>query len=170
MQQKITAGYHSGLSKGKQNTFLRILNWGPTKWTLHSIAQRGATYLGGLLDDHFFGEMSEEQQMSYTTLLSVTGDFRDAQQLNCVTSDSNFPVDGKESIERLASAYGLTDEYKPYRFTDVREMYDLTTNSAFADGIIDMIGEAVLDTDLQLGTFQKVQKTWIKFLPKSKEE
>ena len=154
--KKITAGYHSGLSRGKQNTFLRILNWGPTKWTLHSIAQKGSTYLGGLLDDHFHGEMSEQQQMSYTTLLSVTGDFRDAQQLNPVLrAIATSPVDGQESIKRLASAYGLTDEYKPYRFTDVREMYDLTTNSAFADGIIDMIGETVLDTDFAIRHLSK---------------
>jgi hypothetical protein len=115
------------------------------------------------LDDSFFGELNEVDQMSYTDLLSLQGDLADNfSGTSLVKASLASVVKGQEYGEDLISKmYGRHEEgFDALDFLDVREAWGVDIGT-FGNGVIDILGEIVFDTDNNVNQIKNKVNTTI---------
>jgi hypothetical protein len=147
-------------------------NWALNKTPLKSpIVRQGITMtamrvvrpIADKLDDSLFGELSEVDQMSYTDLLSLQGDLADNFSGTSLVKGALAGVSGDEgkTKELIAKMYGRHEEgFDPLDFMDVREAWGIDIGT-FGNGVIDILGEIVFDTDNSLNTIKNKTTTTI---------
>lgn len=102
--------------------------------------------LGGYVDNKIFGPVTEYQAISYTTLGAIRGDILDMQDGNPILRGAILGITGGDDvIEKIGSAYGLTDEYDDFLAGDLRNNWGIDLGH-FGNSVVDMIGEMVIDT------------------------
>ncbi|NCC88437.1 MAG: hypothetical protein EOM05_11355, partial [Clostridia bacterium] len=147
-------------------------NWALNKTPLKSpIVRQGITMtamrvvrpIADKIDDSLFGELSEVDQMSYTDLLSLQGDLADNYSGTSLVKGALAGLSGEEgkSKELIAKMYGRHEEgFDPLDFMDVREAWGIDIGT-FGNGVIDILGEIVFDTDNSVNTIKNKFNTTI---------
>src|SRR5690606_31818564 len=89
------------------------------------LAMRGVSWVGDLADNAAFGEMSEQDAMSYTDLMALYGDLADNVSGTSILKAIAASIPNQDNFSNLlAKAYGVHEEgFDPLDFNDVREAF-----------------------------------------------
>ncbi|NCU41383.1 MAG: hypothetical protein EOM19_01500 [Candidatus Moranbacteria bacterium] len=124
-------------------------------------AMRVVRPIASSLDDQLFGALNETEQMSYTDLLSLQGDLADNFSGTSLVKAGLAGITGgaDKSKELIAKMYGKHEEgFDPLDFSDVRETWGVDIGT-FGNGIVDILGEIVFDTDNVANTVKNKRTT-----------
>lgn len=107
---------------------------------------QGANALGGYIDNQLLGSITEYQAISYTTIGAIRGDLLDMQDGNPILRGAILGItDPDKVVEKIASAYGLTDEYDDFLAGDLRNNWGIDLGH-FGNSVVDMVAEVMVDT------------------------
>ena len=112
------------------------------------LAMRGVSWVGDLADNAAFGEMSEQDAMSYTDLMALQGDLADNISGTSILKAIAASIPDQDNFnDLLAKAYGVHEEgFDPLDFNDVREAFGVDWGT-FGNMAIDILGEILIDAD-----------------------